>query len=89
MYFIGIDISKFKHDCAVIDSQGEVVTPSWSFLNTYEGFASLRQLLTSLKGEKRIGFESTGHYGHFFTIFFIPLIILCNHVFSSLSYKIL
>lgn len=69
MYFIGIDISKFKHDCAVIDSQGEVVTPSWSFLNTHEGFASLNQLLTSLKGEKRIGFESTGHYGQNLKLF--------------------
>ena len=23
MYFVGIDISKFKHDCAVIDETGE------------------------------------------------------------------
>lgn len=69
MYFIGIDISKFKHDCAVIDSQGEVVTPSWSFLNTHEGFASLKQLLSNLDGEKRIGFESTGHYGQNLKLF--------------------
>ena len=33
MYYIGIDISKFKHDCAVIDDSGEIVTPSWSFTN--------------------------------------------------------
>ncbi len=69
MYFIGIDISKFKHNCAVIDSQGEVVTPSWSFFNTHEGFASLNQLLTGLKGEKRIGFEATGHYGQNLKLF--------------------
>ena len=31
MYFVGIDISKFKHDCAIIDDIGDVVTPSWSF----------------------------------------------------------
>lgn len=31
MYFIGIDISKYKHDCAVIDDIGDTVTPSWSF----------------------------------------------------------
>ena len=30
MYYIGIDISKFKHDCAVIDDVGDVVAPSWS-----------------------------------------------------------
>lgn len=32
MYYIGIDISKFKHDCAVIDDVGDVVT---SKLNYY------------------------------------------------------
>ena len=26
MYFIGIDISKFKHDCAIVDELGDVVT---------------------------------------------------------------
>ncbi len=38
MYFIGIDISKFKHDCAVIDEEGEIITPSWSFTNDSDGF---------------------------------------------------
>ena len=37
MYYIGIDISKFKHDCAVIDDSGEIVTPSWSFTNGHYG----------------------------------------------------
>ena len=63
MYYIGIDISKFKHDCAVIDGNGDVVTPSWSFLNVEEGFTALLTLLKELDGEKRIGFEATGHYG--------------------------
>lgn len=64
MYFVGIDISKFKHDCAIIDELGDVITSSWSFNNDYEGFALFRELLTALDGEKKIGFESTGHYGH-------------------------
>ncbi len=63
MYFVGIDISKFKHDCAIIDDSGVAVTPSWSFANDHEGFAEFRKLLLSLGGETRIGFESTGHYG--------------------------
>ena len=63
MYFIGIDISKFKHDCAVIDDLGEVITPSWSFTNDSEGFSQLKLLLDSLDAETRIGLESTGHYG--------------------------
>ena len=63
MYYIGIDISKFKHDCAVIDDVGDVVTPSWSFANDHEGFLQFKALLDSLGAEIRIGLESTGHYG--------------------------
>lgn len=63
MYFIGIDISKFKHDCAVIDEEGEIITPSWSFTNDSDGFKQFKMLLDSLDSETRIGLESTGHYG--------------------------
>ena len=63
MYYIGIDISKFKHDCAVIDDVGVVVTPSWSFANDQEGFSQFKALLDALGDETRIGLESTGHYG--------------------------
>lgn len=62
MYYIGIDISKFKHDCAVIDDSGEIITPSWSFTNDSEGFSQFKVLLDSLNAETRIGLESTGHY---------------------------
>lgn len=64
MYFVGIDISKFKHDCAIIDELGDVITTSWSFNNDCEGFSLFRELLNALDGEMKIGFESTGHYGH-------------------------
>jgi len=63
MYYIGIDISKFKHDCAVIDDSGEIISPSWSFTNDSEGFSQLKMLIDSLDSETRIGLESTGHYG--------------------------
>lgn len=63
MYFIGIDISKFKHDCAVIDDTGEVIAPILSFTNNREGFSQFKILLDSLDAETRIGLESTGHYG--------------------------
>lgn len=63
MYYIGIDISKFKHDCTVIDDAGDVVTPSWSFANDHDGFLQFKALLDSLGPETRIGLESTGHYG--------------------------
>ena len=69
MYFVGIDISKFKHDCAIIDELGDVITASWSFHNDCEGFSQFRELLNALGGEKKIGFESTGHYGHNLKLF--------------------
>ena len=69
MYFIGIDISKFKHDCAVIDQYGTILVSSMSFGNDTEGFSLFREMLDSLNGEKRIGFESTGHYGHNLKLF--------------------
>ena len=69
MYFVGIDISKFKHDCAIVDEIGDLITPSWSFANDHEGFSLLKQLLDSLEGEKRIGLEATGHYGQNLKLF--------------------
>ena len=64
MYFVGIAISKFKHDCAIIDELGDAITSSWSFNNDCEGFSLFKELLNALDGEMKIGFESTGHYGH-------------------------
>ena len=55
MYFVGIDISKFKHDCAIIDEIGDVIMPSWSFNNDLEGFSILREVLSSLQGDIKIG----------------------------------
>lgn len=65
MYFVGIDISKYKHDCFITTETGEVIVENLSFQNTNEGFQKLLNLLNSLDNSKqiRIGFEATGHYG--------------------------
>ena len=70
-YFIGIDISKFKHDCFIMNENGEVIRNSFSFKNDKEGFNTLLNVLHLLDSdqEKRIGFESTGHYGSNLKIF--------------------
>lgn len=81
LYFVGIDISKFKHDCAIVDELGDVITPSWSFQNDYEGFSLLRELLGALDGEKKIGLESTGHYGQNLKLF------LENNGFSFMEFN--
>jgi transposase len=81
MYFVGIDISKFKHDCAIIDEIGDVVTPSWSFTNDCEGFSSLKKVLQNLGDEIKIGLEATGHYGHNLKLF------LENNSFSFMEFN--
>ncbi len=65
-YYVGIDIAKFKHDCFIADDNGCVVRDSFSFKNNKDGFEVLISILKDLKlkGQIKIGFESTGHY-HF------------------------
>ena len=64
MNYVGIDISKYKHDCFIITDLGEVVNEGFSFTNDAEGFATLLSELKRLDADNvRIGFESTGHYG--------------------------
>ena len=81
MYFVGIDISKFKHDCAIVDELGDVITPSWSFQNDREGFSLLKELLDALNGEKKIVLEATGHYGQNLKLF------LENNDFSFMEFN--
>ena len=54
-----------------MDENGEVIRDSFSFNNDKEGFNTLLNVLNSLdlNQEKRIGFESTGHYGSNLKIF--------------------
>lgn len=65
MYLIGIDISKFKHDCFIATETGNVIKDSFSFNNNQEGFNHFLKILLSLdqSQEIRIGLEATGHYG--------------------------
>ena len=64
MYFIGIDISKYKHDCFIMDDNGQVIRDSFSFDNSQEGFNILLDVLKSLDCSQiiKIGLEATGHY---------------------------
>ena len=41
MYFVGIDISKFKHDCAVIDEIGDTILPRGRSATTARAFPYL------------------------------------------------
>lgn len=64
MYFVGIDISKYKHDCFITTESGEFVTNSFTIKNNIDGFQDLLSVLKSLDSseEIKIGFEATAHY---------------------------
>ena len=83
MYLIGIDISKFKHDCFIATETGQVVKSSFSFDNNQEGFNQLLTVLLSLDHSQqiRIGLEATGHYGTNLKLF------LHEHNFSFMEFN--
>ena len=45
MYYVGIDISKYKHDCFILDQLGEIIVNDFVFANSMEGFNSFKTLL--------------------------------------------
>lgn len=71
LYYIGIDIAKYKHDCFIMDQDGVVIRNSFTFSNDKTGFNVFLSVLNSLDPayEKRIGLEATGHYGTNLKIF--------------------
>lgn len=67
MLFVGIDVSKNKHDCCIIDSDGSVLNDSLHIPNSKKGFELLYSTILSFLDKKslnnvKIGLESTGHY---------------------------
>lgn len=65
MFYVGIDVAKYKHDFAIINEQGLVIVPPKTIQNSEEGFNELLSSLSSLdrSQEIKIGLEATGHYG--------------------------
>lgn len=63
IYYVGIDISKYKHDFCIISNAGELIVENSSFQNNKIGFQSLlEQLKPYNKSDIHIAFEATGHY---------------------------
>ena len=64
MIYVGIDISKYKHDCFICNDTGEVIVDHLSFDNSKKGFQQFLDLLKPYDNSNvHIGLESTGHYG--------------------------
>ena len=80
IYFIGIDISKYKHNFCIISNTGEVIVENNSFENNKKGFQSFLELLKPYnKSEVQIAFEATGHYSLNLELFLI------NHGYSFMK----
>ena len=45
MYFVGIDISKYKHDCCILSAAEQTVVTKFTIKNDKSGF---EQLITTL-----------------------------------------
>lgn len=63
MYYVGIDISKYKHDYSILKQSSNTVVDDFIFANSFEGLETFIALLTSIASleEIKIWFESTGH----------------------------
>ena len=64
---VGIDVSKEKHDCFIVSSEGEVLADVFTIPNTMEGFNFLLQKIrecTTPQDKIKAGLEATGHYSY-------------------------
>lgn len=67
MILVGIDVSKDKHDCFIMNSDGEVLFDSFAILNNLDGFQNLYQIILSVEtdfSKIKVGLEATGHYSY-------------------------
>lgn len=64
---VGIDVSKDKHDCFIVSSEGEVLADVFTIPNTMNGFICLLQRIrecTTPQDKIKVGLEATGHYSY-------------------------
>ena len=72
IYYIGIDISKYKHDFCIISNTGLIIIENSSFENNKKGFQELLEKLKPYnKSDIRIAFEATGNYSLNLELFLI------------------
>ena len=67
MICVGIDVSKDKHDCFIMDSEGHVLRDVFTVTNDQIGFIQLYQMLCSVAqdlSKVKVGLEATGHYSY-------------------------
>ena len=65
MVYVGIDVAKDKHDCFIVNSDGEVLYDVFTIQNNMDGFEDLLfKIKTAEKNpdKVKVGLEATGHY---------------------------
>lgn len=86
MIYVGIDVSKDKHDCCILSSNGQVLLNPFSVPNNLEGFKRLYSAILSCEenAEKvKVGLEATGHYSFNILGYLLEKDLLC-FVFNPL-----
>lgn len=67
MIYVDIDVSKDKHDCYIVNSDGKVLADVFTVENNLEGFDLLFQGLKSVARDLdnvKVGLEATDHYSY-------------------------
>ena len=65
MIYVGIDVAKDKHDCFIINFEGEVLYDVFTIQNNIDGFNDLLFKIKTVEqnpGKVKAGLEATGHY---------------------------
>ena len=64
---VGVDVSKDKHDCFILSSEGEVLSDVFTIPNNLDGFRFLLRRIrdcTHAQDKIKVGLEATGHYSY-------------------------
>lgn len=69
LLYVGIDVSKSKHDCFIMNDEGECLVGVFTIENSKSGFRKLyarikEHCLRPSLENVRVGLEATGHYSH-------------------------
>lgn len=80
MFYIGVDIAKNNHEASIIDSDGKLLSESFSFSNSIRGLEKFQKFISSFSIDSNnciIGMEATGHYWLSLYSFLIDLGFSC------------
>ncbi|MEG1151190.1 MAG: transposase, partial [Malacoplasma sp.] len=88
MYYVGIDVAKYKHDCYICSSEGVKVFESFSFDNSNDGLKELQSALDYLDHSRQIKIclKVTGIYWRNLK-FFLSSVGYDFHEFNTLLMK--